>query len=88
MNASDAKAGDGGHLRRLASEKMTRVLGEHRAAYLVRTLLDDRGAQLATPDDLYDFASALSDMGGIESAVGALLRTKAVMLGAEGRPAR
>ena len=67
---------------RLALEKMSRILGEHRAHWLMRKFLEEGGRPLATPDHLYAFAAWLSRMDGIESAVGALLGTRAVMLGA------
>jgi hypothetical protein len=63
---------------------MTKILGERRAAQLIRRLLEEERLALATAEDLYAFGAALSKKGGIESAVGALLSTRAVMLGASG----
>jgi hypothetical protein len=64
---------------------MTKILGVRRAEELMRRLLEEQALTLSTPDDLYAFGAVLSEMGGIESAVGALLSTRAVMLGASGR---
>lgn len=67
---------------RIAREKLTKILGDHRAQVLLRRFVEDEGRPLMTADDLYELGSVLSKMEGIESAVGALLCTRAVMMGA------
>ena len=72
-------------IHRLALEKMSRILGDRRAERLLESCLG-HGRRLDTPEQLYELAAMLSAMDGIESAVGALLSTKAVMLGASPKP--
>lgn len=70
---------------RLAREKMTRVLGESRAAQLYAEILAEIGRDsLESADDLLAFARALSGRGAFEGAVGAMLSVQAVMKGAKG----
>ena len=69
-------------IRRVAVEKMSRILGERRAHHLIQKHVNEAGAPLMTPQDLYNFGATLGKLGGIESAVGALLSARAVMLGA------
>lgn len=68
-------------VHRIAMEKMTRILGAHQAERLMRKFLKEKPV-LTTPDDLFAFATTLSNLDGIESAVGALLCTRAIMMGA------
>ncbi len=81
--------------RELALTKMTRILGEKRARVIMGQLLSSLGVELRDADELLQFASELSKLGGFEGAVGAMLSVQAVMHGAVGdahpltaRPAR
>ena len=66
---------------------MSRILGVRRAEFLIRQFIEEQGRPLYTADHLYELAATLSKMDGIESAVGALLGTRAVMLGATAKNA-
>jgi hypothetical protein len=71
---------------RLAFEKMAAVLGADRARQLLRSILQELGIELRTPQDLFRFSEALSRLGGFEGAVGAMLGVTAVMRGAGPSP--
>ena len=87
MSSTSAPPRPESDLHQLALEKMSRILGERRAQHLMEKFLREGGRPLATPEHLYEFGAALGKMDGIESAVGALLSTKAVMLGASPKAA-
>lgn len=69
-------------IRRLAVEKMSAVLGSERAQQLLQQLTTDLGVELRTPQELYAFSQRLSQLGGFEGAVGAMLGVAAVIRGA------
>ena len=68
----------------LALEKVGRILGATRARSLLAGFLAEAPAceRLRSPADLYAFGRRLSEMPGMEQAVGALLTIQAVILGA------
>lgn len=70
-------------LRRLALDKMSAVLGPERAQHLLQRFTSDLGVELRTPQELYAFSQRLSQLGGFEGAVGAMLGVAAVIRGAE-----
>jgi hypothetical protein len=74
----------GGEFYQLALEKMSRILGERRGAQLLSQLSEEHRIDLSTVDQLYEFGTVLTKLEGIEAAVGALLCSRAVMLGAAG----
>lgn len=69
-------------LRQLALDKMTAVLGRQRAEQLYARILAEQGLELRTPQDLYAFSQVLSQRGGFEGALGAMLGVAAVIRGA------
>ena len=71
---------------RTAMEKMTRILGAQRAEHLMQKFLAKRPV-FTTSDDLFAIATTLSNLDGIESAVGALLCTRAILMGASTKAA-
>ncbi len=73
-----------GKFHELALTKMTRILGEQRARRLMNQILASLGVELRDADELLQFASELSKLGGFEGAVGAMLSVQAVMHGAAG----
>lgn len=79
MTASDSGASE---IRDLALTRMSKVLGPDRARQLMNKLLGELGIDLRSPDDLLQFADALSRLGGFEGAVGAMLGVTAVLRGA------
>lgn len=83
MNASQEQHGS--EFYQLALGKMAKVLGEARARELLTRLCEEANLTLATADELFQLAAALSKLGGFEGAVGALLSVQAVMRGARGR---
>ena len=70
----------------LARTKMTRVLGEQRAHRLMTQIMASLGIELRNVDELLQFASELSKLGGFEGAVGAMLSVQAIMHGAAAEP--
>lgn len=75
---------DANELERLAIEKMERVLGSDRARALFERLVTRPGRRLATPNDLLHLSEAMTALGGMEGAVGAMLGVAAVLRGADG----
>jgi hypothetical protein len=75
-------------VHRLALEKVGRILGPARASNLLTSFLSSWPPRdrLQSPEDLYAFGRSLSEMQGMEQAVGALLTVQAVILGAPGEP--
>jgi hypothetical protein len=72
-------------LATLALARLTKVLGPDAGRRVFDETLTAAGlSSLATADDLYAFAGALSARGGFEGALGGLLAVAAVMRGAEG----
>lgn len=66
-------------LYELAMQKVATVLGSERARTLVDRLLQELGIELYTPRDLLALAEAMTQLGGFEGAVGAMLGVAAVM---------
>jgi hypothetical protein len=67
----------------LAREKLSAVLGGHRAEQIMGQVFRSMGVRtLNSAQDLYVFGQQVVAMGGFEGAVGALLSTLAVMRGA------
>ncbi len=79
MAAKDTSASE---LHGLAFTKMANVLGEERARILLERHLAELGIELRTPQDLLRLSESLTQMGGIEAAVGAMLGVAAVLRGA------
>jgi hypothetical protein len=69
-------------LQQLAFTKTERVLGRDRARTLVDRLLRENGIELRTADDLLVLSEAMTALGGMEAAVGAMLGVAAVLRGA------
>jgi hypothetical protein len=79
MTAKDDSTSE---LHRLAFAKMANVLGEARARILLERHLGELGIELRTPQDLLRLSESLTQLGGIEAAVGAMLGVAAVLRGA------
>jgi len=79
---------EGVDVHRLALDKVGRILGPARASNLLTAFLSSRPARerLESAEDLYAFGRSLSEMQGMEQAVGALITVQAVILGAPGEP--
>lgn len=73
-------------LQRLAFAKMANVLGPERARTLLERQLEDLKLELRTPQDLMRLSEAMTQLGGIEGAVGAMLGVAAVLRGATSSP--
>lgn len=70
-------------IKELVHEKLSRVFGERRAREITdATLNAAQLSSLETADELLRFGRALSQQGGFEGAVGAMLTVQAVMRGA------
>ena len=71
-------------LKRLALDKLTRVLGAERAGALWDEILAQTGLpEVSTPNDLLVVANALTEREGFVRVVGHSLQAKATILGAE-----
>ena len=81
MSPTDEKDGTS-ELRRFALGKMSNILGPDRARMLLDRLLDELGIALETPQELLLLSERMSQLGGFESAVGAMLGVAAVLRGA------
>lgn len=79
MTTSDDETSE---LQQLAFAKTERVLGRDRARALVERLLREHGIELRTADDLLVLSEAMTALGGMEAAVGAMLGVAAVLRGA------
>ena len=77
----DATSDGANELHRLALTKMERVLGRERARHLLTRILEERRMELRTNADLLRLSEALTALGGIEGAVGAMLGVTAVLRG-------
>lgn len=75
-------AGSSLDIERLAVEKATRVLGPQRARQVLDAVLRELGIELRTADDLLLVSRRMSQLGGFEGAVGAMLGVTAVLRGA------
>jgi len=74
-------------LDELARAKLAKVLGPERGAASLASALESTGlSSIETPEQLYAVSLALTAMGGITGAVGAMLGVAAIMRGATGRP--
>ena len=69
-------------LHRFALTKMSSILGPERARQLLDRLLDELGIELVTPQELLLLSERMSQLGGFEAAVGAMLGVAAVLRGA------
>ena len=69
-------------LRRFALGKMANVLGPERARQLLDRLLAELGVELTTPQELLLLSERMTQLGGFEAAVGAMLGVAAVLRGA------
>ena len=69
-------------LRRFALSKMANILGPDRARPLLDRLLDELAIELRTPQELLQLSERMSQLGGFEAAVGAMLGVAAVLRGA------
>lgn|GEM_PF-995388 len=69
-------------LRRFALGKMSNILGPDRARVLLNRLIDELGIALETPQELLQLSERMSQLGGFEAAVGAMLGVAAVLRGA------
>lgn len=69
-------------LYELAMHKAAAVLGCDRARRVIDRLLRDLGVELHAPRDLLALSEAMTQLGGFEGAVGAMLGVVAVMRGA------
>jgi len=71
--------------RRVARDKLARVLGPEKAEQTLRLALHGAGlADVSSPDELFRLSQAIERMGGFAATVGALLALHAVMNGAAG----
>lgn len=65
-----------------AVERMRRIFGTYRADRIVQAVLADlQLASLATANDLLEFGAQLERRGGLEAAVGAMMRVQARLFG-------
>lgn len=69
-------------LRRFALMKMSNILGPERARVLLDRLLTELDVKLETPQELLLLSERMSQLGGFETAVGAMLGVAAVLRGA------
>ena len=69
-------------LRRFALAKMANILGPERARQLLDRLLEELAIELRTPQELLHLSERMSQLGGFEAAVGAMLGVAAVLRGA------
>lgn len=69
-------------LHQLAVQKAAAVLGAERARRLIERLMRQLGIGLDTPSELLLLSEAMSQLGGFEGAVGAMLGVAAIMRGA------
>lgn len=81
MTTTDQSAGSD-DLYRFAFAKVARVLGPDRARQLLERLLAELRLELRTADDLLVLGQRMSQMGGFEGAVGAMLGVAAALRGA------
>ena len=71
-----------GDLRTYAFNRIANVLGPERAEQLLMRLVDAVGESLDSPQDLMRLSERMTQLGGFEAAVGAMLGVAAVMRGA------
>lgn len=80
MTVGDAPSAS--EIHEFALAKMTKVLGADRARQLMDRLLEQLDLELRAPGDLARLSEAMSELGGFEGAVGAMLGVAAVLRGA------